>query len=50
MASDKIDDITAMYTVLQSMSAGDLEDTLEQNICCTQAMQAQIADEIGKLQ
>ena len=50
MASEKIDEITARYSMLQSLSASDLEDILEQNICHTQAMQADIAAEMNKLQ
>ena len=37
-------------TVYQSLSVSDLEDSLEHNICHTQAMQAQIAVEMTKLQ
>ena len=36
--------------MLQSLSAGDLEDSLEHNIHHIQAIQAQIAAEISKLQ
>ena len=36
--------------MLQSLSASDLEDSLEQNICHTQAVWAQIAHEMSKLQ
>ena len=42
MASEKIDEITVKYSVFQSLSASDLNDSLEHNICCTQAMWAQI--------
>ena len=49
MASEKIGEITARYNVLQSLSVSDLEDSLECNICCTQAMWAQTAAEISKL-
>ena len=35
MASEDIDNITARYSVLHSLSASNLEDSLEQNICCT---------------
>ena len=45
MASEKIDEITTRYSMLQSLSVSDLADSLEQNICHTQAMQVQIAAE-----
>ena len=35
MASEKIAEITARYSVLQYLSASDLEDSLEHNICHT---------------
>ena len=38
MASEKIDKITTMYNVLQSLSVSDLEDSLEHNIHCIQAI------------
>ena len=44
MAADEIDNITARFSVLQSLSMSDLEDSLGRNICWTQAMWAQIAD------
>ena len=50
MAAERIDAITARYSVLQSLSASDLEDSLEHIICCTQTTQAQIAAEMNKLQ
>ena len=50
MASEKIDDIIARHSILQSLSTSDLEDSLERNIYCTQAMQAQIAHEMSKIQ
>ena len=40
MPSEKIDEITARYSVLHSLSTSDLEDSLEQNIYHTQAMWA----------
>ena len=49
MTSDKIDEITTMYSMLQSLSVSGLEDSLEPNICRTQAMQAQIAAKMSKL-
>ena len=36
--------------MLQSLSASDVEGSLEQNIHCTQAMWAQISHEMSKLQ
>ena len=50
MASEKMDEIIARHSMLQSLSMSDLEDSLEWNICCTQAMQAQIANEMSKIQ
>ena len=38
------------YSMLQSLSASDLEDRLERNICHTQAMWPQIVAEMSKLQ
>ena len=45
-----MDEITARYSMLQSLSASDLDDSLEPNIHCTQAMWEQIAHEMSKLQ
>ena len=50
MASEKIDKIIARHSMLQSLSASDLEDSLQRNIYHTQAMQAQIAHEMSKIQ
>ena len=50
MASEKIDGIIARHSVLQSLSASDLEDSLERNIHHTLAMQAQIDHEMSKIQ
>ena len=36
--------------MLQSLSASNLEDSPEHNICCTWAMQAQIVAEMSKPQ
>ena len=36
--------------MLQSLSVSDLKDSLEQNICHTQDMWAQMAHELSKLQ
>ena len=46
MALEGIDNITARYNMLHSLSASDLEDSLAWNIHCTQAMWAQIAHAI----
>ena len=50
MASEKMDEIIARHSILQSLSPSDLEDSLERNICHTQAMQLQIAHEMSKIQ
>ena len=50
MASEKTDKIIPRHSMLQSLSASGLEDSLERNICHTQAMQAQIALEMSKIQ
>ena len=50
MTSEKINEIPARYSLFQSLSVSDLEDSPEQNICHTQAMQAKIAKEMSKLQ
>ena len=50
MASETIDEIIERHSMLQSLSTSDLEDSLERNICHTQAMQAQIAHEMSKIQ
>ena len=50
MASEKIDEITARHSMLQSLSASDLEDSLKRNIYCIQAMQVEIAHEMSKIQ
>ena len=46
----KIDEIIARHSMLQSLSTSDLEDSLERNMCHTQAMWVQIAHEISKIQ
>ena len=33
MAADEIDNIAVRFSVLQSLSASDLEDSLDRNIC-----------------
>ena len=50
IAPEKIDTITARYSMLQSLSMSDLEDSLEQSACHAQAIQAQIAVKMSKLQ
>ena len=50
MASEKIDEITARYSMIQSLSASYLEDSLEPNTYCTQAISAQIVVEMNRLQ
>ena len=50
MASKKVDGIIAGHSVFQSLSTSDLEDSLERNICHTQAMWVQIAHEMSKTQ
>ena len=49
MAAKEIDNITARFSVLQSLSASDIEDSLDRNICRTQAMWAQIADAMSQI-
>ena len=50
MASEEIDNITARYSVLQSLSMSSLEDSLDRNICHTQAMWVQIAYPVSRLE
>ena len=50
MASEEIDTIRARYSILHSLSMSDLEDSLDQNIHHTQAMQAQIAHTMSRLE
>ena len=50
MASEEIDNRTGRYSMLQSLSASNLEDSLAWNICHTQAMQAQIAHVMSRLE
>ena len=49
MATEEVDNITARYSVLQSLSTSDLEDSLDRNIHRTQAMWAQIANAICRI-
>ena len=50
MATDEIDNITVRFSVLHSLSASDLEDSLDRTICRTQAMGAQIADVMSQIE
>ena len=50
MATEETDNITVRYSVLLSISMSDLEDSLDQKICQTQAMQAQIAHTMSRLE
>ena len=50
MATEEVDNITARFCVLQSLSTSDLEDSLDRNICQTQAMQAQIANAMSRIE
>ena len=50
MASKEIDNIRARYSVPQSPSMSDLEDSLDRNIHCTQVMWAQIAHAMSRLE
>ena len=50
MASEEIDNIRARYSTLHSLSMSNLEDSLDQNICHTQTMWAQIAHGMSRLE
>ena len=50
MAYEEVDNIMARYSVLQSLSTSNLEDSLDRNIQWTQAMQAQIAHAMSRLE
>ena len=50
MAAKEIDDITVRFSVLQSISTSNLEDSLDRNICQTQAMWAQIANAMSRIE
>ena len=50
MASEEIDNITVRYSILQSLSMSDLEDSHDQNICHTLAVWAQIAQAMSRLE
>ena len=50
MAAEEVNSIMARFSVLQSLSASNLEDSLDRNICQTQAMWAQIANAINQIE
>ena len=50
MAAEEVDNIRVRFSVLQSLSTSDLEDSLDRNICQTQAMQAQIANDMSQIE
>ena len=50
MAPEEIDNITARYSMLHSLSASNFEDSMEWNTHYTQAMQAQIAHVMSRLE
>ena len=50
MAPEDIDNITVRYSMLHSLPASDLEDSLAWNICHTQVMQAEIVHAMSRLE
>ena len=50
MASGWIDEISARYSILHSLSVSELEDSLEWNKCYAKVMQAQTAEQLSNLQ
>ena len=50
MVAEEVDNIMARFSVLQSLSASDLEDSLDRNIHWTQAMWAQIANAMSRME
>ena len=50
MVPDRVDEITAWYSALQSLSASDHESSMEQKIHHTQVMSGQIVGQLNKLQ
>ena len=50
MAPKEIDNIMARYSVLQSLSMSELGDSMDRNICHTQAMWAQVAHVMSRLE
>ena len=50
MAAEEVDNIVVRFSVLQSLSVSNLEDSLDRNICQTQAMWAQIANVMSQIE
>ena len=50
MATKEVGNIMVRFKGLQSLSASDLEDSLDRNICQTEAMQAQIANAMSRIE
>ena len=50
MAAEEVDNIMVRFSVLQSLSASNLEDSLDRNICQTQAMWAQLANAMSRIE
>ena len=50
MATEEVDNIMVRFSVLQSLSASDLEDSLDRNIHQTQAMWAQLANAMSQIE
>ena len=50
MAAEEVNNIMARFSVLQSLSVSDLEDSLDRNICQTRAMWAQIANTMSQIE
>ena len=50
MATEEVDNIMARYSVLQSLLASNLKDSLDRNICQTQAMWAQMANAMSQME
>ena len=48
MAAEEVKNIMVRFSMLQSLSMSDLEDSLDRNIHQTQAMQAQIANAMSQ--
>ena len=49
MAAEEVNNIKVRFSVLQSLSMSNLEDSLDRNIHLTQAMQAQIANAMSQI-
>ena len=50
MATEEVDSIMGRYSVLQSLSTSNLEDSFDRNIHWTQAMWAQIANAMSQME